>query len=148
MDRAETLFWLVAGAARGRKAALAREAIGSFLAYVPRLRRWIRVPPHGTTTHGMHRHRIHPCSGNAGGPRPPNPIDPVNRELAAWQRSRKSTSHVVPCGRKSATRSAVGLGRRLLTVLTADSYRSIRGSSPAMRPARQRNDDSRLASTG
>jgi hypothetical protein len=84
----ETLFWASWQALpAGEKAAIAREAIGHFVAYVHEAAGMDPRPAaHRDDPMEWHRHRIHPLLWQALADAPSGDgIDPVNRELTAWQ---------------------------------------------------------------
>jgi hypothetical protein len=84
----ETLFWASWRALpAGEKAALAREAIGNFLAYVHEA---AAMDPRPAARRDdpleWHRHRIHPVLWQALVDAPSGDAsDPVNKALTAWQ---------------------------------------------------------------
>jgi len=84
----EALFWASWQALpAGEKAAIAREVIGNFLAYVQDAAAQDPRPAAGDDDPmEWHRHRIHPVLWQALMDAPSGDvIDPVNKELAAWQ---------------------------------------------------------------
>jgi hypothetical protein len=88
----EALFWASWKALpEGEKAALAREAIGSFLAYVHEAAAMDQRPAaRCDDPMEWHRHRIHPVLWQALVDAPSGDAnDPVSKELTAWQRDQE-----------------------------------------------------------